>query len=245
MHPDKLRRTLAAALLATCLTSLPMYAAKRRSVRSPSAGSLTVTGVVTDSATGAPVINAKVFVDARHTDSTDENGAYEIRNVPFATSGTILTAERTGYITKTSTLASGTTLNFSLVATPTVTVRKTDNTTFTLDQESIMFGYPIAFSGYREDESEDFCRPDGTQIVVHRSEIRKITGPAAVATSAACCPGIDSRRVRVELKTGEITDLFFVDACNGFPNIDVKGRNHVTGATIYTPFAEIAEITFP
>lgn len=249
MHLDNLRRTVAAALVATCLASLPVYASKRRSVRSPSSGdslTATLTGTVTDATTGAPVINARVSVGNRF-DNTDDAGKYELRNVTVFSTTLPVTAERTGYLAKTTTLTTGgaQTVNFTLTPTPTVQVRKTDGTTFAVDLESILFGYPVVFSGYREDESEDFCKPDGTQIVVHRSEIKQITGPAVPATSAACCPGVQTVRVNVELKTGEKTDMYFVDACNGFPNIDLKARNHVTGKTEYTPFNQISSIIFP
>jgi hypothetical protein len=245
MHLNQLRRIVVAAFVAACFAAVPVHAAKRRSVRSPSSGdslTATLTGVVTD----APVIYARVSVGNRF-DSTDESGKYELRNVTvFATTMPVV-AERTGYVAKTTTLTTGgaQTVNFVLTPTPTVQVRKVDGTTFSVDQESILFGYPVVFSGYREDESEDFCKPDGTQIVVHRSEIKQITGPAVPATSAACCPGVQTVRVNVELKTGEKTDMYFVDACNGFPNIDFKGRNHVTGKTEYTPFNQISSIVFP
>lgn len=246
MHLDKLRRTLAVALTAACFIAVPSHAAKRRSVRHPAAASLSIGGVVTDSVTGAPVVNAKVSYDSRHDDTTDASGVYEIKNLPLFTTPINITVERSGYTKKTVQAAPGTrTLNITVVPTPTVRVRKTDNTVLELDQESILFGYPVPFSGYREDESEDFCRPDGQQIVVHRSEIRKITGPSAPATHAPCCGSVETLKVNVEFKTGQVTDLYFVDACNGFPNIDLKGRNHVTGATTFVPFSQIAEVTFP
>ncbi len=246
--PEMLRRSVVLALMATCLIAVPSQASKRRAVRHPRPAielTVTVSGVVTDNVTGAPVINARVTID-RKFDTTDSTGRYELRNVTTPSPANVV-VERSGYTTKTVAVTSGgtQTLNIGVDPTPTVRVRKIDNTVIDIDNESVLFGYPVPFSGYREDESEDFCKQDGSTVSIHRSQLRKINGPAVPVNFSPCCTTGETVRINAELKTGEVTNLYFVDACNGFPNIDVKGRNHVTGATLYIPFAEIAEITFP
>ena len=62
---------------------------------------------------------------------------------------------------------------------------------------------------------------------------------------AACCGTHEAEKINVELKSGEITDLYFVDTCNGIPSIDLIGRNHATGRLEYTAFTGIAEVVFP
>lgn len=246
--PEMLRRSVVLALMATCLIAVPSHATKRRAVKHPSpaiVGVLTVSGIITDNVTGAPVINARVSI-GHDSDTTDNTGKYELKEVTAGLPSN-LTVERTGYVTKTISISSGgvQTLNIRVDPTPTVRLRMIDNTVIDLDSESILFGYPVPFSGYREDESEDFCKPDGSTVSIHRSQFRRISGPAAEVNFPACCTTGRTVRINAELKTGEVTNLYFVDACNGFPDIDVKGRNHVTGRTIYTPFKNIAEITFP
>lgn len=243
-----LRRLLSVALVATCITAIQADAAgKRRSVKHPSAPNAIqadIEGTVVDDVTGLPVANALVEAGGRD-DLTNEEGEYELEGVSGA--GALdLVVTRTGYHEKRTPITSGGTLTVNVRLTPraTVTVRKTDNTTLQLDDNSIEFGFSDAFS-YRSSTTEQFCRPDGTQIEVRREEISRINGPASLVPSAACCPEQTVQRVNVTLKAGGATDLFFSDTCNFTRSVDLVGRNHVTGRIVYLPFSQIAEVIFP
>lgn len=252
MFPDKTRRLLTAALVATLCVVLPAHAAgaRRRAVAPPAAlGKLTadkISGTVVDDVTGQPVAFARVKV-ADRADSTDNLGKFEVKNVTSFQGNIPVEVTRSGYATKNLVLTAGGTqvVAVRVQPTPTVRVRKVNGTTLDLDFESIEFGYPVVFSGYNASASEDFCKPNGSAVTIDRSQIRRFTGPATIVHQASCCATHDVEKVSVELKTGEIADLVFVDTCTGVPGIDLIGRNHVTGQLEYTAFTGIAEITFP
>lgn len=253
MRPELLRRTLSLAVAAAVLATVPAIstqaAGRRRAVTPPTAsGKLIaeVSGTIIDDVTGHPVVAAHVIAGGRST-NTDTAGKYTIKNITSYHGVINVEVSRSGYATKTQVLTTGGKQTLDVRVTPGAVahVRKVDNSTYDVDFDSIEFGYPVAFSGYRSAEFEDFCTAAGAPVVVDRSEIRRIAGPAVMVDNATCCPGAQTLRVSVELKTGVTTDMFFVDACNGFPNIDLIGRDHTTGQFVYTPFAQIAEITFP
>jgi hypothetical protein len=249
MHLTQLRGLLCVALVATCIAAVPSEAAgKRRSVRkTPVQGQFTadVSGTILDNVTGQPVVSARVHA-GRVSKTTDAAGKFELKGVEAAGS-LIIEVSRSGYTTKTQTLSTGGVHNLTIRVDPlpTVTVRKIDGTVLNLDYDSVRFGYPIPFSGYRDAEFEDFCKADGTAIVIDRSELRRMNGPATTVKHAPCCGDVDTLKVNVTLKTGESMDVYFVDACNGFPNIDVFGIDHVTAKAQYIAFTQLAEIVFP
>jgi len=247
MHLIQLRRFLVVALAATLLLALPSEA-KRRSVRKgPAGGSLTVdiNGTVLDNATGAPVIGASVRVGGV-TRITDEQGHFTFRGVTG--SGTILVeASRTGYTTSSTSLTTSGTHNITLRLNPqaTVSVRRADGTTVQLDADTIEFGYPVPFSGYYAAPFEDFCTPTGQLVEIDRSEISRINGPATPESFPACCPGAETLKINITLKNGTTSNFFFVDACNGYTNIDLIGRNHATAQKVFIPVSTIGEVVFP
>lgn len=251
MHPDIARRFLTAALVATVFLAVPSHASgRRRSVTPPTAGNkLTadqISGTVLDDVTSQPVVGMRVHVGDR-SDATDSAGKFLVKNITGYHGLIIVEATRSGYTTKTLNLTTGgnQVLTIRVQPLPTVHVRKTDNTTFETDFDSIMFGYPVVFIGYNSAPFEEFCKPNGTAVTIDRSEIRRIFGPATLVTQASCCTERQVLRINAELKSGETTDLYFVDTCNGIASIDFIGRNHINGKVEYTPFTAIAEIVFP
>ncbi|HEX8255981.1 MAG TPA: carboxypeptidase-like regulatory domain-containing protein [Thermoanaerobaculia bacterium] len=245
----KLRRLLSVALVATCFAVVPSEAAgKRRAVRHPTAPNAInaeISGTVIDNVTGQPVIGATV-VAGEVSRKSDSQGKFTLKNVHGAGSVQV-SASRTGYTTGGATITTSGDHNIviRLNSLPTVTVKRTNNTTVNLDSDSVEFGYPDAFSGYRSSTNEDFCRADGTKLVVHREEVSRINGPATTAPASPCCPGASLERVSITLKTGGTQDLFFTDTCELTKSIDLIGRDHVTGKIIYIPFTQIAEVVFP
>jgi hypothetical protein len=252
MHHVPARRFLTAALVATVVfAALPSHAAgRRRAASHPTAlnkvTSPKISGTVVDDATGQPVIFARVRVGDR-VDNTDSAGKYQVKNVSSFGGKILVEVARTGYTTKTVELATGgeQVVDVRLAPQPTVTVKKADNTTLQLDADSIEFGYPVVFSGYNTAEFEEFCKPNGAAVTVNRNEIRRINGAATKGVQAACCGTKEVEKINVQLKTGEVTDLYFVDTCNGIPSIDLIGRDHTTGKLVYTAFTSITEVVFP
>jgi hypothetical protein len=252
MFPDKIRRPLTAALVAVLCIVLPAHATqpRRRAVAPPAAlGKLTadkISGTVVDDVTGHPVNLAHVKVGDRAA-NTDSLGKFEVKNVTSFQGNIAVEVTRSGYATKTVLLNTGGTqvVAVRVQPTPTVHVRKVNGTTVDLDFESIEFGYPVVFSGYSSSASENFCKPNGSAVTIDRSQIRRVTGPGTIVHQASCCADHDVEKVSLELKSGETTELVFVDTCTGIPGIDLIGRNHVSGQIVYTSFTDIAEVTFP
>jgi Carboxypeptidase regulatory-like domain len=247
-YVTNLRRLLSVALAATCIAAVQTDAAgKRRSVKHPTAPNAIhadITGTVIDDVTGAPVPNASVEAGGRD-DITNAQGKFELEGVSGAGSVDVVVS-RSGYNEKRTPITTGGkhTLTIRLTPRSTVTLRKTDGTVIQLDDNSIEFGFSDAFS-YRSSTTENFCRPDGTEIVVKREEIARINGPATLVQSAPCCSAQTVQKVNVTLKAGGATDLFFSDTCNFTRSVDLVGRNHATGRIVYTPFSQIAEVIFP
>lgn len=253
MHHVHPRRLLTAALMATVVfAALPSHAAgRRRAASHPTAlNKLTspkISGTVVDDATGQPVIFARVRVGDR-VDTTDNAGKYQVKNVSSFGGKILVEVARTGYTTKTLQLSTGgeQVVDVRMAPLPTVRVKMTDDTILQLDADSIEFGYPVVFSGYNRADFEEFCKPNGTAVIVNRSEIRRVNGAATKGLHAPCCGTKEVEKINVELKTGEVTDLYFVDTCsNGVTSIDLIGRDHTSGKLVYTAFTSIAEVVFP
>jgi len=249
MNPVKLRRNLAAALTAALCLAVPAQAAKRRaaSTRSPGAQFTIekISGQVIDNATGQPVPFAAVSAGNRN-DTTDAQGNFELKNVR-GNGYLIFEVDRTGYQPYSAQFKQGdaTTLTIRVVPTKTVAIRKTSGDVVTVDMESLKFGYPVPFSGYREAESDDFCSTDGNKYYIHRSAMVKLTGPATLVPGGACCDAGNAYKMNLKLKNGQTMDVIFTDTCEERYKVDVGARVHTTGEFVHIPITDIAEITFP
>lgn len=249
MH-HRLSRLAVIALMAVVIATPAAEAQRRRAVRkAPATGTIHIPelrGTVLDEVTGAPVVQAHVSAGG-DSDNTDAAGKFRLRDVEAGAGNLVIEVSRTGYATKTVTLTEPPQgeVTIRLQPGPTVRVRTTAGATFDLDLDSILFGYPVPFAGYTSAEFDEFCKPDGSIVQVHRTEFKRITGPAVLVNQSACCSVRETLRINAELKTGEITNLFFTDACEGYPNIDIIGREHVNGKFQYIRFTNIAEVIFP
>ena len=247
MNSHKVSRT-AMIVLALLIAAVPLYAGKRRAVHvSPPAGQISaeLSGTVLDNVSGQPVASVKITVGSKSA-TTNSQGKYSIRNIQYLGTSMTVQAERSGYVSKSVVLTTGgkQVVDFRLDPLATATVRLTNGTTYQLDVDSMRFGYLSGLSDYIDHEYETFCKPDGTSVDVDRLQIKKITGPAVSAASAPCCTSSNVLKVNLELKSGEKTDVFFVDSCQGYSS-DVIARDHVTGKFEYISFKDIAELVFP
>ena len=102
----------------------------------------------------------------------------------------------------------------------------------------------MPFSGYYDNEYDDFCKADGTQVQIDRTQMKKITGPGTLVSVGNCCGDRQVEKVNLLLKNGQTFDATFSDSCQGY-TIDLIGREHGTGQFVYIHFSDIAEVVFP
>jgi hypothetical protein len=252
MTPARLRFSLSFVLVLVSVSGLTAEpAGKRRAVQHPSPAGEKITadsikGTILDDVTGQPISAVRVSIGTR-SDVSSTDGKFTAKNVT-GYDFIAVEATRSGYVTKLVkvTTSGDQQLTIRLTPTPTVRVRKTDNSTIDVDFESLEFGYAVPFSGYRQYAFEEFCK-GGASVQIDRSEIRKINGPATVVHGGApCCPDKDVLKINLQLKSGETTDVYFLDSCEaGVTRIDLIARAHVQGQFQYIPFTEISEVVFP
>ena len=243
MNSVQLRSIVAASLVATIL-AVPAFAQRRRSAAHPGATgkfTVTITGTVLDNVTGLPIRNATV--NAGFSGVTDANGKFRLRNA-IGYGLLEVKVERSGYVAATQTLkADGTPdLTFRLTPTQTVSVRRTNGTTVTLDIESIRFGHSVPFSGHVE--IHEVCKADGTRVPIDYTKISRVGGPGVVVSSGGCCTSLVAK-IPLTLKSGETFDSYFIDSCGDALKPDFSGRDHVSGVFTYIAITDIAEIVFP
>ena len=249
MNPAKLHRNLLAALAAVLFIAVPSHAQKRRSVAHRPPGTPftleVLSGTVIDSVTGQPVVAASVFGGNR-SDVTDAQGRFDLKNVSGAGALT-LQVERSGYQPYAAQWKPGdaSPLTVRAVPTQTVTIRKVNGETVVVDMESLKFGYPVPFSGYRDSESDDFCTVDGAKLYIHRSQMVKLTGPAVIVAGGACCTEGNAAKMTLTLKSGQTMDVLFTDTCEERYKVDIGARLHTAGTFVHVPITEITEIVFP
>jgi hypothetical protein len=250
MNPVKLRRNLLVVLAAALSLAVPAQAAKRRATSSRSPGAQftieKITGQVIDSVTGQPVQSAAVSAGNRN-DTTDVQGNFELKNVK-GDGYLIVEVERSGYKPYSAQFKPNdpTALTVRVVPTKTATLRKTNGEVLEVDMESIKFGYPVPFSGYRDAESDDFCSlTDGKQYYIHRAQMTRLVGPATMVAGASCCESGQARKMTLTLKGGQTMDVVFTDTCADRYQVDIGARVHATGAFIHVPISDIAEVVFP
>lgn len=249
MKPVKLRHNVAAALVAALCIAVPAHAGKRRAIGTRSPGAeFTVevlTGQVLDSVTGQPVAFAS-FSAGNRRDTTDAEGRFEVKNVHGFGVMTVA-VERSGYLPYAAPFRPGDapTLTIRVAPTPTVTIRKTSGEVLTVDMESLKFGYPVPFSGYREAESDDFCTLNGQKSYIHRSEMKKLAGPAVLVPGGSCCEAGNAAKMTLTLKSGQTMDVLFTDTCEERYKVDIGARLHTAGTFVHVPITEITEIVFP
>ena len=248
-----LSRLLAIALV---LAAVPAFAATRHRVvaqppATPPSGLVAVSGTVTDSKTGAPVIDAVISGGDKRVNS-DANGAYSISVVPGVQ--VTIAATRFGYSTVSQpvTAFGPVTVNFKLDPKPSVTVKLTPAAaaaangvgTYVLDLETSQFAYLVTFAGYAANDNANFCRSNGSTWQPLKTEFTRIVGPATSSSYPTCCTLGPVLSINVEMKDGTKTPVYFVDSCYG-NEVDFIGRDLATRRFDYFRFTDIAEIDFP
>lgn len=249
MNPTMFRRSLIAVLFAATLFTVSSEAQKRRGITPRSPGvpftREVISGQILDNVTNQPVIGATV-TGGNRVDVTNAEGRFDLKNVTGQGSITFI-VERSGYVPYNSQYKATdpSTVNIRLTPTKTVTIRQTNGTVHEVDMESLLFGYPVPFSGYRESESEDLCTVDGTKLHINRAQMAKLMGPAVFVAGGACCTQGNAAKMTVQLKSGQTMDVLFTDTCEERYKVDVGARQHVSGQFVHIAITDIAEIVFP
>jgi hypothetical protein len=242
--------------IALVLISVPAFAAtRRRAVGQPGppppSAFITISGTVTDAATGAPITSVAITGGNKPV-NTDASGRYSIQVAPGVE--VTITAARFGYSSVSQTIKpqGPQTVDFKLSPKPHVTVILTPEAaakqpngigTYQLDLETSQFAYLVTFIGYAGTDNANFCRPDGTNWQPLKTEFSRIVGPATSSTFSTCCTLGPVLSVNVEMKDGTKTQAYFVDSCYG-NEVDFLGRDLKTLTFDYFRFTDIAEIDF-
>ncbi|MDQ6799525.1 MAG: carboxypeptidase-like regulatory domain-containing protein [Acidobacteriota bacterium] len=238
-----LSRICAASLL---IAASPLLAADTKPHAAAPTAKVTISGVVRDAATGAPIAGAIVHSGSFYSNrnGTAADGKYTLA-LPGGRSTTLIVEDFAYDPVNVSVVpVNDAVLDLRLTTSrPTVTVKLKNGETHVLDLGTSQFGYFIIFSGYGRTDNGNFCKPDGSQFLPDKTEISKIIGPATLADSPACCTRGQVMFVTVELKSGERTQAFFNDSCFG-NEVDFIGRERSTGQYLYLRFTDIAELDF-
>lgn len=232
-------RSLCALSLAALLAA-PIAAAQKtkpRAVAHPSTQKITVSGRVTDAITGQVLKGVSLSTPGAAA-TTDDTGRYAITATPNAE----LAASRVGYVTVKKT-ASGTTVDFALPQTPSVTVKLTSGDTVVLDYVTTKFGYADIFQ-YVSDDGLRLCKDSGEIFTVTKDQMVKITGPAHPVTVNSCCTRGPIMAIDLQTKDGQTTTSTIVDTCFGIV-YDVAGVERSSATAKYLHLSDVSQITFP
>ena len=215
---------------------------RKRAARSGKVEAASLSGIVTDGATGAPVSGAVVTVQGKAA-TTEADGRYSL---PSLSSGTeTLVVEKFGFTTvsRIVTIGAGSnSQNFTLTAAATVAVTTTNGVTVRLVLDSVQFSYSLGLLSPRNTPNVMVCGTGtGPQsVTLEKKDIALITGPSV--TSSSCCA--NGQQVNFTLKSGQRFDGTFVDSCAGYVE-DLLGRKASDGMNIYIPFKTISSVVFP
>jgi hypothetical protein len=215
---------------------------RRAAAHSPVGGTVTLTGTITDSATGAPIPEVEVVVGDKKV-ITDDQGAFKFPDLLAGTA--TVTFQRWGYHdeTRSLTLVAGSVVNLSLAPKPVDIVKDTHGNTFRADYELSQFGYTVLFGNLGKGDAIELCKSGGEHVIVDKSTIAKISGPATSTTSAPCCTLGPVLNLNLTLKSGEALTGAIVDSC--YSDEVFAARDRDTRQWVYLKFTDIAEIDFP
>ena len=249
-HRSRAVRTVAAiAILAMPFAAMAQQTkpdasrGRHRAALHPAAGTATLTGTITDEATGAGIPDVEVVVGDRRV-VTDEHGLFKFPDL--STGSAMVTFQRWGYqpVVRTIALDAGTNVNLSLAPKAVILLKDTQGLSHRADYELSHFGYVILFGGVASSDSIDLCKSNGERVVVDKSTIAKISGPATSVTSAPCCKIGPMLNINLTLKGGEAFTAAIFDSCSGGEEI-FAARDRDTRQWVYLRFTDIAEIDFP
>lgn len=230
------------ALFAAEKVAVMAQAGRKRAVRAGRVEAASLSGIITDAATGAFVSGAVVTVQGKAA-ATGADGRYSL---PSLSSGSeTLLVEKFGFTTvsRTITIGAGSnSQNVALTAAATVAVTTTNGVTTRLVLDTVQFSYSLGLLSPRNTPNVMVCGTGtGPQsLTLEKRDIALITGPSVTSTN--CCQ--NGQQVNFTLKNGQRFDGTFVDSCAGYVE-DLLGRKASDGSNIYIPFKTIQSVVFP
>ncbi|HXI12190.1 MAG TPA: carboxypeptidase regulatory-like domain-containing protein [Thermoanaerobaculia bacterium] len=215
---------------------------RRRVARAGRVEVASLSGIVTDAVTGAPVSGAVVTLQGKSA-TTSADGRYSLSSLSSGTE--TLVVERFGFVivSRVIALAAGSnSADVALAASATVAVTTTNGVTTRLVLDTVQFSYALGLVSPRNTPNVTVCGTGtGPQsVTLEKSDIALISGPSV--TSSSCCP--NGQQVNFKLKNGQQFDGTFVDSCAGYVE-DLLGRKASDGTNIYIPFKTIRSVQFP
>lgn len=235
---SRLVRALCAAAL-VLFAAAPLFAADthRRAVAHPVPTTVTISGTVTDATTGLPLAGATV-TSGQMSVITDDKGHYSLTCLL----GTDATASRAGYVSVKKPV-SGTTIDFALPQTPSVTVKLTNGQTVVLDFVTTKFGF-VELLQYASGPALTLCKTGTPDWQPDKSEFQRIIGPAHSVSNSACCDRGPVMAIDVEMKSGEKTTAYLNDSCFGYV-VDILGIERSSATAKFIHLSDVAEVDFP
>lgn len=225
-------RTVARATLGAMLVlalAVPASAQNRhRVVKRPAGAAATLSGIVVDAITRAPVPDASIKT-ANRTARTGADGRFTFEGLTANTF--TLQTTRWGYlgVTQDVALSAGANqIEIALQPAPIVTVKAKSGTTYPLDFDSVQFGYVVAFVGWRSGPELHLCLPSGEQSNVPTTSMKSVTFPGVRTESTSCCSLVPGAIARITLQDGTVVDGTIKESCSSSV-FYVRGRNRTTG----------------
>ena len=236
------RASLGAMLVLALSIAAPAAAQTRHRIVKRAPAEATLSGIVLDAATRAPLAEA-VIRAGNVAFTTGADGKFSLS----LGAGTYeLKITRWGYLPATRTVAvagGANQIEITLEAGPVVTVRAKNGTTFALDYDSVEFGHVIAFVGWSSGPRLHLCLPSGEEVTVGNGDMRTVTFPGLRTEATSCCSLAPGAIARITKRDGSVVEGTIRETCNG-AEFYVRGRNRTTGAHEMIKIADVESVTF-
>ena len=237
-------RAALGAMIVLALAAPASAQSRKRVVKRPAAQAATLSGVVIDAATRAPLAEAVVRAGTKVA-GTGADGRFTLTDLAAGNSYEI-SVTRWGYQSFTQTLAlvaGENQLEAALQPAPIVSLKAKNGTTYPLDFDSVEFGYVVAFVGWQSTRSLHLCLPSGEEATVTTSEMKSVTFPGSRTESTSCCSLAPGAVARITKPDGSIVDGTIKESCNGAEYF-VRGRNRTTGQHEAIKLSDVESVTF-
>lgn len=225
--------------------AVPSYAQTRhRMVSRASTEAASLSGVVVDAVTRAPLSETIVKVGTKAA-GTLADGKFSFSDL--TANSVVVKAEHWGYTNFEQILKlnpGANTFEIAMQPGPIVTVKAKNGTTYPLDYASLQFGYVVAFVGWRSYPALHLCLPSGEEKVVETSEMKSVTFPGTRTESTTCCSLAPGVVARITTKDSTLVDATIRESCNGL-EFFVLGRNRTNGAFESVKLTDVESVTFP
>lgn len=241
--PASLPRIAMGALLILALASSAPAQSRHRIVKRPQAAAATLSGIVIDATSRAPLAEAFVRIAGKGV-TTGSDGRFSFTDL--VANAYELEVTRFGYFKSARNVslnAGANQVEVALQATPIVTVRAKNGTTYSFDFESVEFGYVVAFVGWRSGPALHLCRTTGEELTLGTNEMKSLTIPGVRTETTSCCSLAPGTIARVTRQDSEVVEATIKETCNG-AEFFVRGQNRSNGTFEAIKLLDVESITF-